>query len=192
MNNFGFVRYNIGHNYYNLYNAFGYLSNVFGSYYSYIKNLRNVSKLDIVLLVTWLWAYFSYQVAKFMECVFILMMKLPEFLIPQYITSIRTSQNVEIKIKDAKFNGVSKLRKFEWFLNFYFERVTDDCPFDENGIDLFKLKKIVDFTTLCINYYKVNDEPPYTERQLIAHLSEDINFYDENNNLILFGRAAFA
>ena len=154
-------------------------------------DIRNISKLDLVLLITWIWAYISYQITKIAELALIFIMKLPEYAIPQYLArEVRTADNYKVQFKDVQFNGVSKLNKFEWFLNFYFERISDDCPFDENGFDLFKLKKIIDFTTLCINYYKVNNEPPYQECQLVANLGDDMNFYDEHSNLILFGRAA--
>lgn len=124
------------------------------------SSIASINKVQIILYVTWMWAWVGLYTAKTFEYIFKMILTVPDdwlFPLNSIVKDIKTTDKKPIQILNAfKENGEEITNKLKLFLHYYWTEAMADSAHDQNGFDFRKFSALVQ-TPLMFCSYIVKD-----------------------------------
>jgi hypothetical protein len=127
---------------------------------SYVSSILSIDKIKIVMTVTWLWAWVGIYTTKCFECVFKLVLSVPDSWLKHpsdLCRNISTTQNKKINILDAHNDMGVITNKFKIFLQYYWENGGNGNAHDTNGFSMHKFTDLLNCSLLYCSYCLSNN-----------------------------------
>jgi hypothetical protein len=111
-----------------------------------------VDKLQIALLVTWIWAWIGMQITKIFEWIFKLILSMPNSWIQINRQKITTTDNKNVHIVNAYTENGEITNKLVLFLKYFWENSSSESGMDSNGFSVVKLINLLQQGLIFCSY----------------------------------------